>query len=144
VQQEQELLNHNGAKLLVAMQELPVPDRFFSVATQPIVLPNAQLTEEPHAKKDCRNVAEKDITENMVPPTLAEVGHNVLQRQLHSFVKQLPEVQNKRVANNETSQKPITQVHDVVVVEIVEDVFVCKLTVIVIRVHIFCHRFVQV
>ena len=34
--------------------------------------------------------------------------------------------------------------HDVIVVEVVENVFICKLAVVVIGVHILCNRFVEI
>lgn len=34
--------------------------------------------------------------------------------------------------------------HDVIVVEVVENVFICKLAVVVISVHILCNRFVEI
>ena len=52
-------------------------------------------------------------------------------------------MQDVEVADDEASKEPVAQVHDVVVIEVVEDVLELELAVIVVGVHLFRDRLVQ-
>lgn len=68
------MLVENAAKLLVARPDFPLPNRVSTGTTEPIVFTETKFPHTPHSGSDGRDVAEEDVTENMIPPALAEVG----------------------------------------------------------------------
>ena len=80
---------------------------------------------------------------NVIPPAFSKMWENVLETQLNHLVKQVPEVQEVKVPDHEWWEKPIAKVHTEVVVEVITDVFPCKITVVVIGVVTFCNFLIQ-
>jgi len=71
------------------------------------------------------------------------VRQNVLHGELYNFVEELPKVQNVDVTNDKGRQEPVAQVHDVVMIKVVHDVFPFEFAIIVVRVHLLGHWLVQ-
>lgn len=138
------MLVENCTELLVAVEHVPLPDGIFALAAKPIILADAAVLDSKHAQSDGWDVAKQNVTEDVVPPALAEVRQNVLHRKLNNLIKQLPEVQDVEVTDDQAGKEPVAKVHDVVVVEVVNDVLPFKFTVVVVGVHILRHRLVKV
>lgn len=62
----------------MAMEDLPLPNAIFPVTTKPVISSNSEFVQDEETKTHCRNVTEQNVCENMVPPTLTEVGKSVL------------------------------------------------------------------
>ena len=75
----------------------------------------------------------------MVPPTLSEMGKDVLPGKFNDLVKQLPEMKNIEISNNKRWEEPVNTMYHVVVVEVAYDVVVGKVAVIIIGVLTFRH-----
>lgn len=58
----------------------------------------------------------------MVPPTLSQMGKDVLPRKLNYLVLQLPKMENVEISDNQGGEEPINAVNQVVVIEIFDDV----------------------
>ena len=90
------------------MEDLPLPNAIFPVTTKPVISPNSEFVQDEETKTHCRNVTEQNVCENMVPPTLTEVGKSVLSWQFDYFVEEVPEMENIRISEQETRDEPIT------------------------------------
>jgi hypothetical protein len=79
----------------------------------------------------------------MVPPALSEVRKDVLPRELNYLVKETPQMKDISISNNECGQKPIADVHQEIMVNIVPKVFNCEVAMVVIGMHLLSHWLVK-
>lgn len=84
---EEELSVAESAEASVALEDLPVEEGLLTVATEPVVLLDAELANQENTDTDGRGVGESDIHEEMVPPAFTEVWEDVLPRELKELIK---------------------------------------------------------
>ena len=77
---EQNLLINDQAKSLVTLEHFPIPETLLALTSKEIVFSNAKLANGPQTSCNSWNIAEQDVHDDMVPPTLTEVRQNMLHR----------------------------------------------------------------
>jgi hypothetical protein len=103
----------------MALKYFPVPNAGFAFTTKPVVSADSQLLHEPKPQDNGGNIAQQDIREDVVPPTLSEVMQSVLRGQLNNLVKDVPEMEDVRVPNDKGGKNPINPMNQVVMVHVV-------------------------
>ena len=79
----------------------------------------------------------------MVPPALTEVRQNVLPGKLHYLVQDAPEVAYPEISHDEGGQEPIDPVDHEVMVHLIPHMLESELAVLIVRVHLFGYRLVE-
>jgi hypothetical protein len=125
----------------VALENFPVPNTGLAFPSKPVVSADAQLFHNPEAEDDCGNIAQENVGQKMVPPTLSKMMKSVLSGQLNNFVKNVPEVKDVGVTNHNCSEDPINPMNQVVVVHVVPQILESELAVVVVGVHSSSNRY---
>lgn len=98
---EQNLYVTHDSKPLVTLPYFPFIPWLGSVTrTVPIIIFETPLFLKIQTQSNCGNIGQENIAEDMVPPTLSEMGKDVLPGKFNDLVKQLPEMKNIEISNN--------------------------------------------
>ena len=81
------MLVNDDTQAFVAVEDLPLEEGGGAIPTKPIIASDAHTVHDKESHGNGRDVAQADVADNVVPPTLSEVGQNVLKRKFDNFVE---------------------------------------------------------
>lgn len=119
----------------MAVPNLPLSPRVLPLSSQPVVLLDSALSEEPHAQDGGGDVREENVHENVVEPALAEMRQNVLPGEFNGLIENVPEMDDIRVSQHESCEDPVEPVDGEIMVDLLPDCGDGERTIVGVDVH---------